>query len=88
MNFVYGGGGIVVAGMLQNCILSSWADSAGVFTPSLAIQDPSLPDCQGTRYGVFCLREAAEKWRRRTEGTMSRAGGRRPAASVDLSHRV
>lgn len=48
------------AGMLQDCIITSWPDSAGVFTPSLPIQDPSLPDCHGTRYSVYLLDEAAE----------------------------
>lgn len=46
--------------MRQDCIITSWPDSAGVFTPSLPIQDLSRPDCHGTRYSVYLLGEAAE----------------------------
>lgn len=48
------------AEMLQDCIITSWQDSAGVFAPSLPIQNLSLPDCHGTRYAVYSLDEAKE----------------------------
>lgn len=49
------------AEMLRDCIITSWQDSAGVFSPSLPIQSLSLPDSHGTHYWVYLLDEAAGK---------------------------
>lgn len=48
------------AEMLGDCIITSWQGGVGVFAPSLPIQNLSLPDCQGTRYWVGSLHEAAQ----------------------------
>lgn len=71
--------------MLGDCIIASWQDGVGVFAPSLPIQNLSRPDCQGTRYSVCSLHEAAESdVASRGDGEPCR--GRRPAASLTLSH--
>lgn len=59
--------------MLQDCIITSWQGSAGVFAPSLPIQNLSLPDCHGTRYSVYSLVEVGKvTWL--ADGTASRPG--------------